>query len=455
MDTTLDQLTVFTHRTTAVDLPPEVSGRVAGILVDTLGCLVGGRGCRAVVASRGLVSDAVRAVEWGTALTQPGRYPAEVAAFINTASTRYLDHNDHLVAGHPSDMTGAMLAVLDRPGHAVSGPDLITAIAVAYEVHARVVRLMRHNNTIDRTYSIVIGATAGVCNLLGLSLDVTREALSMAVNCGPMLRAARAGELSDFKGAASAVAARDAVFFSLVAEQGLTGPSAPFGGRHGLRELFEGEQGEVTIAPFDSWMLLETCTKYWPVAYGIQPAIWTGVELRDKVRLDEIERVVLHAAPFAWFESGTEPERWDPRSRESADHSLPYAFARAFRHGRVDADSFEPEAYRDAETLGLMQRVAVEPDWNRGPKISDVVGCRAVVSTTDGREIVVNVDEPMGHHRNPMNPEAISDKARRLMTPHLGEATEAALEAAWTAGSAERLDVLLVAFAPPAADGRG
>lgn len=448
MDATLADLAEFSTRTRFEDLPDVVVDKASAILVDTLGCLIGGRGFRAVDIAGGLTTDAVRTAEWGTVVGMPGSYPVELAAFLNTAMIRYLDFNDHLVAGHASDMIGALLSVARRPGHPAAGADLLRALVVAYEVHARVVRTMNTNQTIDRTYSIAIGATAGVCNLLGMSSAATGHALAMATTTGLALRASRAGVLSDYKGAASAVSAKFAVFFALLADGGLTGPSAPFEGRHDLRELFEGEPGPVGLQPFGDWQTLLTCHKYWPVAYGIQPAIWTALALRDMVRADEIDTVVLHSAPFAWHESGSEQERWDPTTRGSADHSMPYAFARAFRYGTVDGHAFEPGGFRDPETLALMTRVAVEPDWNRGPKISDVVGVRAELTTSAGTRHTVNVDEPRGHHVNPMTDAEINGKALRLIEPYLGTRSSAALETAWQVRSAPTIDALLDAFLP-------
>ena len=449
MDKTLSALTDFVTTTTFDDLPERVVERAAGIVVDTLGCLVGGRDYLAVGEATALTTDEVRALEWGVAVGMPGNYPPELAAFLNTTMIRCLDFNDHLVAGHASDMIGALFAVANRPGRPSSGADLLTALVVAYEVHARVVKIQWMNQSIDRTWSIAIGATAGVCNLLGLSAAATRNALAMAATASVGLRAARAGALSDFKATASSVSSKSGVFYALLAEAGLTGPEAPFEGRHGARELFEGEPGPIEFEPFGSaWKTLLTCNKYWPVAYGIQPAIWTAIELRDIVPIDQVEKVVLHAAPFGWHESGHERERWDPSTRESADHSMPYAFARAYETGGVDGDAFVPSAFRNPDTLAFMQRITVEPDWDRGPKISDIVGTRAELTTKSGELHVVNVDDPIGHHSNPMTREQINAKARKLIQPVLGDRTEAALEAAWAVASAPNLDAVFAAFTP-------
>ena len=358
---------------------------------------------------------------------------------------RYLDFNDHRISGHPSDMLGALLAVVRLQD--TSGADMLTSIAVSYEVHARLVVAMQAMHTIDRGYSIAVGATAGVCHLMRLSREQTRHAVSMAVTSGVLLRAARAGLLSDYKGVASAVGTQFAVFATLLARGGLTGPSAPLTGRHGLVELVSGEAGPLTLDSFGDWKILETCQKYWPVAYNMQPAIWAALQLREDINPADVRSVKLHAAPFAWFESGSEGEKWNPQTRETADHSLPYAFARALEFGTVDQDAFEPSAFRRKKTIDLMKRIEVLADPSRGPQVSDIVGVRAELITNDGTTHVVSIDSPRGHYDNPMTDHEISEKARRLIQPVLQERSEDAIQLAWDAESLSSFTLLLDAFA--------
>ena len=39
----------------------------------------------------------------------------------------------------------------------------------------------------------------------------------------------------------------------------------------------------------------------------------------------------------AWRDTGSEPDKWEPMTRETADHSLPYGLAYAAQHGGLDA----------------------------------------------------------------------------------------------------------------------
>lgn len=98
----------------------------------------------------------------------------------------------------------------------------------------------------------------------------------------------------------------------------------------------------------------QTCLKYWPVAYTIQLTIWAALELRDAVDRDEVE--------------------WDPHTRETADHSIPYLFATVLRRGALDDAAFTPEALQDKPTRRLMEKITVVPDWDLGPQRPSVMG---------------------------------------------------------------------------------
>jgi 2-methylcitrate dehydratase len=447
MDKTLESFVDFITGTAYQDLPPRVEQKASQILLDTLGCAIGGMDCKAAKISR-LLAGTPPKEHQGSVLGSPDACSPDLAAFWNTSMIRYLDFNDHLVAGHPSDMLGALLAVSTL--EPISGADLLTSIVISYEVHARLVEALKALHTIDRSYSITVGATAGVSFLLRLSRQQAHHAMSMAITSGLALRAARSGALSDYKGVASAAGTQFAVFATLLAKHGLTGPTAPLAGRHGLSELILGSEEPLELEQFTDWKILATCHKYWPVAYNMQAAIWAAVELHNRLRITEVERITLHTAGFAWFESGSEAEKWNPQTRETADHSLPYAFARALEFGTIDQAAFEPEALKRDVTLELMKKTNVQADPRRGPQISDVVGVTAVVNTGDGRSLDATINLPRGHHANPMTDEELTQKALMLIQPRFGDRTGELIDLTWNAASLKSIKGLMDAFASPA-----
>lgn len=438
MDSTLELLTDIATDLHYDDLPPEVVAKATDILFDALACGIGGRGCLAAEVAAGYPAGDGGSGQ-GSILGVDRSAPPDLAAFWNTAMIRYLDHNDLMSAGHPSDIVGALISVGSAVG--ASGRDVLTAMVVAYEVFGRIGdRILLERPTLDQGYAVTIATAAAACRLLGVDRERVKHAISIAATSSIALRATRSGELSDYKGVATSISTRDGVFIAYLTRTGLTGPEAPFEGRHGILELVEGEAGSLDLEGPGRFLILETCLKYFPTAYNMQPSVWAGLRLRERLGgPDRLARVVLHAAPFSWHESGSEPAKWDPQTRETADHSVPYVFSHAFRHGEFDSTAYERSAYRDPATLALMQQVEVVPDWDRGSISPMVIGVRAVATDVDGEQHVVVVDEPRGHYANPMTRDELSKKARSLMGPALGDRTEAAIGAGWAV--AEHTDI--------------
>src|SRR5262249_30517121 len=168
-----------------------------------------------------------------------------------------------------------------------------------------------------------------------------------------------------WKGCATAVAAKAGLFAAELARAGMTGPTAAFEGRHGLWEQVTG--------PFEvgalggSFAIERTNFKFFAAEYHAQAPIAMALGLRARVAVDEIESIDVRIYAMAHSEIGSEPAKWDPRTRETADHSLPYMLAVALQDGRVTPASFEPSRYLDAGLRPLMSRIRVveSPEFTR------------------------------------------------------------------------------------------
>lgn len=409
------------------DIPDAVLGMSRDLIVDTIGCGVGGRHALASEAARAFPAVAV-AGEGGAVIGEATSYPPDLAAFWNSAISRDLDLNDTFPpATHPSDMIGALIAC-SRPAR-VSGRDMVIANIIAYEVYGRLSTTVHARTplSLDYGYAVCVGATAGLCYLFGLSEFQTRQALSMAATSGIQLRANRAGQLSDYKGVQTPVSARDAVFFTHLARQGLSGPTDPFDGRHGIVELLEHEAAPLNITGFDTWMTTNAWLKYWPCTYNTQASVWGALELRKLVAWEDIESITLFTSEFLKHESASEPAKWDPQTRQTADHSLPYVFSRAMQHGTLDEKAYEPAAIADPVIRTLMNRITAEVDPEIEADWPSRVGLRIEAVDKSGNRYVVNSFDPLGHTRNPMTKEDIKHKFVSLSARELGE--QAALDA--------------------------
>ncbi|GGE28174.1 MmgE/PrpD family protein [Agaricicola taiwanensis] len=452
MDDALNSIVEFILSTSENSIPADVLEKSRDLIIDTLGCAIGGRVSRACAASRSY--PALPTPEGsGAVIGEAGDYPVEIAAFWNSAASRYLDFNDlYPPIGHPSDMIGALVAA-SKPTRA-SGRRILAANAIAYEVFARLSEtvLARRSMSLDYGYGICIGASAGLCHLYGLDRAATEAAIAMAATSGIQLRANRAGQLSDYKSVQTAVSAKDAVFFTLLARAGLTGPSAPFSGRHGIMELLDGKAAPLDIDSFDSWKIFGACLKYWPTTYNTQASVWAALKLRDIVSWEEIDKVTLFTSRFLHHESASEPAKWDPKTRETADHSLPYIFSRAMQHGTMNVGSYEPEAIADPQVRVLMNRLKVIVDEEIDAQWPARIGLRLEAVTKDGAVHRVESFDPLGHERNPMSAEDISRKFTTLVAPYLGaDLACKALEIAWRMDELKSFNDVLKALVPQAA----
>ena len=431
-DPILASLTDFSHTLQYRDLPATVVVAAKHCLLDALACAVGAYGCDTAAVGLALAGAAARPQWSGRMLGTRKRAAADAAAFVNTCLIRNLDLNDMIQGGHPSDCIGALLAVAPQAG--ASGEQLLTAMVIVYEIIIRLQRAAHiREKGWDQGYALGVGTAAGVARLMGLDRDATRQAIAITAVGNVPMRATRAGQLSMWKGAATAYAVRNAVFGAQLAAAGMTGPEAPFSGRHGLTDLIS---GPIELAPFGTaaadFFSPSVYLKYWPVAYSLQTVVWAGIELRQQLAVDQLASLVVSTYEFSWNESGNEPAKWDPQSRETADHSIPYVLARTLLHGVIDAQAFLPQAYRDTAIRPLMNRIevrvddAIEQEVQRG-----IIHLRVNAKDHAGNTYEVNIVNPPGHDRNPFTAQDLAAKFTRLCEPQLGRRRTAAALSTW------------------------
>ncbi len=422
-ETLADRLAAFALATKFDDLPARVIVEARRRLIDAFACAAGALGEPAPAIAR-RVAKAVRG-EPGAALFGGGRSSADWAAFANGVHIRYLDCNDtylSLEPAHPSDNWAAVMAAGEIVG--ADGTAWIVAAAVAYEVQCRLcdAASIRARGWDHVTYGC-LSSTLAASKLLGLTHAQTVHALGIAGTTGTALRLTRAGELSMWKGCAFAHAARNGVFAALLAREGMTGP-AP---------LFEGDMGffQQVSGPFaveglggpeaDDWMLPRTSIKFVPAEYHSQSAIAAAFALRG--RLGDPSRIVglkIETFRTAVEIIGQDPEKWAPRTRETADHSLPYCTAVALIDGDVSAEQFSTARLADPALRALVARTTVVEDPALTAGYPAGIPNRVSVTLDDGTVLVEEVAFPPGHDKNPLDDEGLAVKFHRLVDPALG-----------------------------------
>lgn len=416
MDSTIRQIADYTLSVSYSDLPPEVIHDCKRRVLDTLGCGLGAFHDEPCRIARAI---AMRAnVPGGACVLGTGhRTLPDLAAFANGIMVRYVEGNDvyHGGGGHPSDMIPAVLAVADAAG--ADGKAVITAIVVAYEVHHRLFEAVDvRMKGIDHVYYTAVSAAVGAAKILGFSHEQIANAVALAVTPNIPLHATRCGNLSMWKGCAAGNTIRNGVFAALLAEEGMTGPDAAFEGVDGLKDLVG---GDFKFTPFGSdggppFFITHVNMKYFLSEGHSQAPITAAIDLHKQVKPEDIEAVTIYTYWFTWSEIGSDPEKWHPKTREDADHSLPYIVSAVLIDGRFSDEIFSEERLRDQRIHDLIQKIKIieDPDFTR--RAPRELPCRMEIVTKSGEQKVAEVNYPRGHTKNPMSDEEINVKFRDL-----------------------------------------
>jgi len=458
MTTTLaHQLANFACSLQFEDLSREVVHEVKRRVIDSIGCALGAWNEEPCVIARKVASE-FSATRGSTIIGTTHQAPPDWAAFANGCGIRYFDYNDTYLSkepAHPSDNLSAALAMAESLG--ANGRELITAIALAYEVQCRLcdAASIRARGWDHVTYGAF--STALACaHLMRLDPEKTRHAVNIAgVACAAM-RQARVGELSHWKGVAFANAARHGVYSALLARAGMTGPAPIFEGQMGFEKQLGvslGNVGEKFVkqpsakSPEEGTaaMILKTSIKYWPAEYHSQSAIEAALFLRKEIAdRAQVKSMTIESHDASVDIIGSEPEKWKPETRETADHSLPYITAVALIDGEVTNKQFEPERFTDPKIWKFLEDVKVERNAELSALYPGAVANIVHVDLSDGRRLTKRVDYPLGHAKNPLKDSEVEGKFRSLVEPKVGEERATRIiDQVWKLDEAENVSELM------------
>ena len=377
----------------------------------------------------------------GASILGGGRSSPEWATFVNGLLIRYLDFNDTYLSkepAHPSDNLAPVLAVGEAVG--AKGRDLITAAVLAYEIQCRFcdAASLRVHGVDHVTYGAISSAVSAG-KLMGLDEAKLTHAIGIAGVCNVALRQTRSGELSEWKGCAFANAARNGVFAATLAADGLSGPAPVFEGDLGFFKLVSREPFDP--APFggefgnqDGFMINKTYIKFWPAEYHSQSAIDAAIQLRKELDGDvsQVKSLDIDTFEACYNIIGKYPQAWTPKTRETADHSLPYCTAAALMDGDVYLHTFDEQRFTDAALLDLTAKVQVHLDDALTAQYPAGIPNRLRVTLADGRTLVKEVAFPRGHARNPMTDAEVETKFRGTADPKYGrERADTILARCW------------------------
>jgi 2-methylcitrate dehydratase len=419
MSTIVEQLSAYATALRYEDLPPEVVQRAKLLIVDSVGCALGGYASAPAKIAREM-AGMVTSTQPATVIGSGQRTSLDLATFANGVMLRFLDYNDGYTSkgesGHPSDSIAAVLTVADALGR--SGKEVITATVLAYEVFCRICDEVDLKPLgFDHVTVGGMASTAAAARLFGLAGRELAQAFNLGIAPNVALYQTRIGHVSMWKGCAYANASRNAVFAAMLASRGMTGPAPIFEGVGGYFKA-------VTRAPFQlaklggrdhSYKILECSIKRYPLGQYSQTVVQAALELRAKIgSVDDIAEIRIETVTAAIVLMAGDPEKWTPATRETADHSMPYTVAVALIHGKVESQHFDDQYLRDPAILALARRVKVAISVEADRHMPEAMRCHFTVVTKAGATHTTMVDYHKGHYKNPMSPAEIEAKFRPL-----------------------------------------
>jgi len=421
--TQAEQLAAFVQRASYDDLSDTARQQIKARILDGLGCAIGGQEGSPVQLLRTQIVDFN-----GTGhctLIGGGRAAPDRAAFYNSALVRYLDFNDgYLARGetcHPSDNLGSVLAAAEYANG--SGRELMTALAIAYQVQCRLsdvapVRAIGFDHTTQGSYAVA----AGVSRALRLNEVQTANAIAICGTAFNALRVTRTGALSHWKGLAypnTAFACTHAVFLAM---RGITGPLEVFEGNKGFMDAISGKF-EIDWAREDLEKVTQTILKKYNAEIHSQSAIEGVLHLKQEhgLKADEVERIELEIFDVAYniIGGGEEGDKILVRTKEEADHSLPYLLAVAVLDNQVMPEQYRPVRIRQKDVQTLLRKVEVRSSQDYSRRFPEEMACRLMIRLRDGQVLVKEKQDYEGFLTRPMRWETVVQKFEGLSALHV------------------------------------
>jgi len=417
----------FTRELRYADLSPEAIALAKRFLLDSIGCAFGGSNTEDVKIITGFYYD-MKGKEEATVLNTAAKMPMINACLANSLMIRALDYNDiywEQDPSHPSDLIPAALTpaeVLRK-----NGKELIVAIVLAYEWEQRLcefaipgIRERKwHHATLTQFASPLVAG-----KILDLDEQQMVHAIGISASHNLTLGAVTAGNLTMMKNTVDPMAAQAGLFAALLAQRGYEGPEHVMDGKEGLTDTLGGrfDLNILTDGLGDSFRITRCSMKAFPTEALTHSPMSAVIKLIkqnniDKKSISEVKiRTVARAADIL-----SDPTKYDPRTRETADHSLPYCIAASIVDGTVTPESFTENKIMDPEIRSYLNRIKVmaDPDYEKTFPALKKAGVE--ITTSQGSKYAIEVDYPLGDYREPMDDDTFYAKFDSMVLPHTGQ----------------------------------
>jgi len=421
------------------DIPADAVREAKRFLLDSAGCALAAVHNEDMQAAHRYVVG-LGGTEEATVIGSGHRTNVVNAALMNALLVRALDYNDiywEQDPSHPSDIIPAALAT-GEVAHR-DGREVLVGILIAYELEMRwclaatpgVREVGWHHATLTQFVSPFVAA-----RMLGLTKDQAVAAAGISGSSHFTLGGVVAGHLTNMKNTADPMATEAGVCAALLAREGYSGPVEVIEGKEGLIEVLNNVEWstETLLDGLGSKFLITDCSyKAFPTEALTHQPITAVLNIcrAHSIAAEDVEEIHVRTTTRG-ADILSDPSKYQPTTKETADHSLPYCIAAAVADGNVLPSSFEEKKLRDPRIWTLLPKIKVVAD----PEIDDLFPAvkRAIVriTTNDGAVYEEQVDHAKGSPENPMSDDDIVAKFRAnaaaVLTP---ERQQRVIEATW------------------------
>jgi 2-methylcitrate dehydratase PrpD len=367
------------------DFPEEVRHQTRRCLLDALGAMLAG----AVTPAGRLVAEIARSQFPGdeaTILFYGHRVSSSGAALANGFSGNALDVDDgyRLVKGHPGACVLPVVLAAAETVPDCSGTDLLSALAVGYEIGIRSGRI-RHATSTTYHSSGSWGAIAGAAaagRILGLNEQNLLQALGSAEYHAPIAPMMKGIETPSMCKDSIGWGALVSMMSVLMARNGFTGVTPLFA---------EAPEAEWILGLGRDWQILQLYFKPYTACRWAQPAVDGALHIQRKFKLAVEDIRSIHIRSFrAAYALSCRP----PANTEEAQYNMAFPVAAALVDGRVGPAQVLPPRLFDSTILNLLNLISVEIDDLIEAEFPAKTFAEVIIKTTDGRQLSSGRMEP-------------------------------------------------------------
>ncbi|MBS4214578.1 MmgE/PrpD family protein [Neobacillus rhizophilus] len=391
------RLAEYVCQTSFEDLPEHVVEFTKICILDWYGSAIAGKDMPPIQAVKELVE------EWGgheqASLVTGGKSSLGNAVLVNAASSHIVELDDI----HKSSIIHAgtvviPAAVTAAEAYDLSGKELITAVAVGYEVCYRIGEAVSpshyyfwHNTATCGTY----GSAAAVAKLLNLAVEQTMHALG---NAG-----SQAAGLWEFiedgantKQLHTAKAAYNGTLAALLAKKNFSGATKILEGKRGFFNAMaeSADPSKITKNLGTEWKIIENSFKIHASCRHTHPAIDCILDIMNEhsIAYQQIDRITIKTYQTVLNIT----DKPNPDSIYACKFSSQFCAALAAVKGSASLQDFTNESLQDSEILNLMEKVDVVVDAYYEGAYPEKWGAKVEIALTNGKIFEQATDYPKG-----------------------------------------------------------